>query len=480
MNLRSLIISFAITSLLAGCIPLTPSPTEETPIPTLSQTPTQTARPTSTATVIPSSTFIPNTFTITPTFDVSTIVTVTPAQAEVCPPENPKLAPNFPGCNDTVCYGETYHEAILNFLNAGGTLDKLEKRWGTAEDLTKDGLKELLRSENGYSLIYGCNNGRYEILMEYKGTQRTPYISDVVDINGNGIPEIIILNAERHAFSSIQIFEWNGEEFISLIKRSGPGYVSDVIGGTAFEYKIANINNDGVKEIVAIDNELFGYENLSGQPLRIRTTILGWNGTNFVVLSDEHSSPQYRFQAIQDADRYARNGQYKQALSLYQSAIFNDRLEWWSKERQEYEVYTSLNSYFDEDYRNHPISLTATPTAFPTMQMVSPDPNEYPRLAAYAFYRIMLLHVLQGYDSDAGRVYNTLQQRFPEGNPGFPYAEMATSFWNEYQSSHNVAAACEVAVQYVTEHPEILVPLGSDYHGAQSYTYAPEDVCPFQ
>ena len=36
------------------------------------------------------------------------------------------------------------------------------------------------------------------------------------------------------------------------------------------------------------------------------------------------------------------------------------------------------------------------------------------------------------------------------------------------------------AIQYATKHPEILVPLGSDYHGAQSHTYAAADVCPFR
>jgi hypothetical protein len=39
---------------------------------------------------------------------------------------------------------------------------------------------------------------------------------------------------------------------------------------------------------------------------------------------------------------------------------------------------------------------------------------------------------------------------------------------------------CAAAIQYAVEHPEILTPLGSDYHGAQSHTYVPADVCPFR
>jgi len=34
---------------------------------------------------------------------------------------------------------------------------------------------------------------------------------------------------------------------------------------------------------------------------------------------------------------------------------------------------------------------------------------------------------------------------------------------------------CAAAIQYTTLHPEILIPLGSDYHGAQSHIYVPAD-----
>jgi len=37
-----------------------------------------------------------------------------------------------------------------------------------------------------------------------------------------------------------------------------------------------------------------------------------------------------------------------------------------------------------------------------------------------------------------------------------------------------------LAIQYAAERPDILIPLGSDYHGAQSHRYKPEDVCPFR
>ena len=329
---------FFVFLFLSGCTP--PISTN-----TVSSTPTQSITPAPTETPSPSITPLPTIPTITPTFDISTITTATPAPESECPKENLAIIPDFPNCDNTGCFGGQYHERISNYLNAGGVLEELEKKKLPAKfiDLTGDGLKELIIIEPGIVFIDGCKNGEYTLLMELEGTQRTPYISDVVDINMNGIPEIFITNSERHAFSSIRVFEWNGTEFVSLIKNSSG---NDVLGSTAFDYQITDTNKDGVKEIVATDNALFIPDNLPGVPLRTRTIILSWNGKNFVVTSIEYSPPEYRFQAIQDADEYTVHQQYEQALDLYQDAIFNKELEWWSPERQEHETYTSLNSYF--------------------------------------------------------------------------------------------------------------------------------------
>jgi hypothetical protein len=61
-----------------------------------------------------------------------------------------------------------------------------------------------------------------------------------------------------------------------------------------------------------------------------------------------------------------------------------------------------------------------------------------------------------------------------------PYVELATAFWEAYQSTQRMYDGCAAAIQYAVEHPDILIPLGSDYHGAQSHIYVPEDVCPFR
>ena len=61
-----------------------------------------------------------------------------------------------------------------------------------------------------------------------------------------------------------------------------------------------------------------------------------------------------------------------------------------------------------------------------------------------------------------------------------PYVEMESAFWEAYQSTKKMYYGCAAAIQFAVEHPEILVPLGSDYHGWQSHIYEPADVCPFR
>jgi hypothetical protein len=119
---------------------------------------------------------------------------------------------------------------------------------------------------------------------------------------------------------------------------------------------------------------------------------------------------------------------------------------------------------------------------YDSYKVVTPTPLPYLsedtriRPAAYAYYRIVLLHIMQENESDATTTYNTLQQTFGKDQYGRPYVEMASAFWEAYQSTHKMYDGCAAAIQYAVEHPEILIPLGSDYHRAQSHIYVPDDV----
>jgi len=354
---------------------------------------------------------------------------------------------------------------ILDYLNSGGDINTIITQLDARgfgknylyvyTDLTGDSEPEfLLRDTFRYSFtggyfFYTCANGYYTIKLDASQDNGIEIYS-IQDINLNGIPEVVFLIQ-----NVLVVIEWDGDSFI------------ETLGIRAFgesHYEIQDTNHDGLMEIILSRGyPPFGNES-EELPWRHYTSTYAWNGSSYILKSKELEYPQYRFQAIQDADTYASTGMNEKAFSYYQDAIFNKDLEWWSPERREF-LLTFLH----------------TPNTPSPSQIEPPsDPTEYPRLATYAYYRIMLLHFAHGQESDATTTYNTLQQEFGSDPYGAPYVEMATAFWEAYQSTYKMHDGCAAAIQYAAEYPEILIPLGSDYHGAQSHIYTPADVCPFR
>jgi tetratricopeptide (TPR) repeat protein len=291
-------------------------------------------------------------------------------------------------------------------------------------------------------------------------------------MNQDGVLEIITMRGDLR-WHPVEIFSWNGTEFLLLNVPDEPWQsfaCSDLYGHDSQVY-IEDTNGNGWLELVLIQGIPIGTEHVEGLPWRPEIRICAWNEDRFAVIDYRiDGPPEYRFQAVQDGDRAVIAGDYDQALQMYREAIENKQLEWWSWDRFLYEM-------------NAESSLEGIrPTLVPTLR---PDPQEYPNLAAYARYRIMLLHILRGDPAEAQASYDKLRLDFPGGKPGYAHAEMAVAFWTAYQRSSDIGQACAQAVKYAAEHPdEILAYLGNnDYNkwhfGSQSLVYTPEDVCPF-
>jgi len=471
--------------LIGSCAPVTLS-TPATVTSTLQNVPvidtaTGTPSPLPSATPTASITSLPTIPTFTLTFDVRTIVTVTPASPVECPKENPELIadfsiPDVDFCRaGGSCYTNNTAEEILNFLNQGGTLSavtiRLEKVNGISgvmggnfilADLTNDSVPEFIFRD--FSVITGihiftCELGKYYL---FDALRIDPMdIRSIEDLNNNGLLELIISGGfcSGSGCISLGIYEWNGDTYRDLSDNN-----IGIVGPKSVEIK--DYDSDGIKEITLTGEHPGSCCMDLMTPWRYKTVVYSWNGNTYSASYVSFDAPQKRFQAVQDADREALYDKYDFALAYYREAIFNLDLEWWTRERRDYEVKLFYDSY-----------KTITPTPLP---ILLEDTTEYPKLAAYSYYRIMLLHLAQSRESDAGTVYNTLQQKFGNDPNGRPYVEMATAFWDAYQSTHKMYDGCAAAIQYAAEHPEILIPLGSDYHGSQSKIYKPEDVCPFR
>jgi len=469
---RNLWVFIIILILVSGCAPATQS----TPIPLIDNaTSTPSPIPTATRTALPTATLtasitpLPTIPTFTPTFDVSTIVTVTPAPQAECPKEGEAPQVNF--ASETPGYKYVSHtniNDILDYLNSGGQLAKLSVELNHTmslnkiEDITHDGIPDLVVI-SGLAVqrvnMFWCENGQYSLfpkdIIEADSLVSDEVVFELHDLNRNGVLEVLAIGSDRTGLN-INMLEWNRKKFIDLT-ASDLQTNAWMSGGSKNTFKLVDLENDGVFEMIL--NGLPNWWYYPGEPLRAQIDTYRWNGKTFSP-STRFDPSQYRFQAIQDGDIESLDGKYGKALEFYVTAIESNKLDWWSQTKFEL---------------NRAATISGTPSPDPT-----PDNTEYPRLAAYAYYRIMLLHLVEENKSDATTAYNTLQEKFGNDQYGQPYIEMAIAFWNTYQSTHKMYDGCAAAIQYAAEHPDILIPLGSDYHGSQSHQYKPEDVCPFR
>jgi hypothetical protein len=449
----------------------TPTVLTRTPRPTI------TLYPTSTTTLTPTLVQIPKS-----TFEADKAITQTPLPPAQCPPDTKGISlPDLDTLNQSQGF---FEETILEILNQGGIREivtKLSEERAyadvTREDLTHDNSPELIISNRfnrpGYLSVFGCENGQYKKLLTVNAVyDYTPRALKIQDLNLNGMPDMVLVETVCSYCLGVRILEWDGQEFQSLIREwyidpSRNEISSSDMGGLdgIAEAKVLDTDQNGTYEVVVqggIPNAL-GDVYLNG-PYHSRTIIYMWDGLYYSISSRRYSPPEYRFQAIQDGDDAAIQGNYEEALAFYQDVIFSDQLKGWSADERE-----NLRAQANVMYTGSP-----TPTPLP------PHNEDYIPLAAYARYRIMLLHVLNGYQNDAQVVYDTLQEKFSDGTAGYPYAEMATAFWDEFLSSNDIELSCRQAIEYADTHPEMLLPLNGPEFSFWSKTYYPFDVCPFK
>jgi tetratricopeptide (TPR) repeat protein len=300
-------------------------------------------------------------------------------------------------------------------------------------------------------------------------------------MNLNGIPEIVIADFGCGGMGAgqcrdVSIYEWDGIQFASLFSNEdGREWGVSMIGGRMKEYlpnvEIKDMDNNGTLELMLTGGipNMWYQEYFDYYPWRDKNDIYVWDGHHFVLYKTEYSAPMYRYQAVQDGDRAMLLREYDQALTFYQEAIFNKDLLGWSPAHKERSILLDKFTW-DSEYR-----LTPTPTIPPD------DSLEYPNLAAYARYRIMLLHLIQGNWQEAQVVYETLQEKFPEGSSGYEFTLIASAIWDEYQVSKDIKSACAIGISVAKKHSEVLKFLGSDYHNIdQDIMYKPKDICPFK
>lgn len=338
------------------------------------------------------------------------------------------------------------------------------------QDLTNDQVPEVVISQ--YHLyVFGCEHGLYVTKLKVRNPDLinmvpAPTIAAIGDVNKDGMPEIIV-GYYFLPYFLVQAFEWDGHNFRSLIEVGRPAF--DCGADVAYTYdkygtvQLQDVDRDGIQEMLLHGGVPANLSHFyDGYPWREETLMYKWNGQALVFNHQEFSPPKYRFQAVQDGDRYGLQKNYALAIAAYRQAIEDKTLEGWSAERKSYD----LACFAAPD---------CTPPAPP-----SPDSKEYAYLASYAAFRIVVLDLLTGETLEAEKQYTALTVQFPSEKTTNSFAEMASAFWQTYQVTQDIGQACESTVDYARLHPQLLSYLGDEGHGAQSILYHPEDVCPFR
>jgi len=426
---------------------------------------------------VPVSTFVP-----------ALAVTRTPSLPAQCPAAKQTVTiPNpetLPPPDDPRPDPQLFEKTILDILNGGGIESLITAFSGyyterdlAHEDITGDGIAELIIGFRalltGKLYVFGCDQQQYKtLLVEDSIYDYRPAILAIRDLNLDGVKELVIEQTTCHYCTGIRVYEWDGQQFQSLVRRwwidTGNNKLTYDDFAELSGYStasVADVDQNGTYELVLDGGTPSYLGGLSGGdgPWREQTVTYGWDGQHFVWYSQEYRPPIFRFEAIQDGDTASLRGQYDLALDFYQAAIFSDTLKSWSAD-----IWYRL---VEENAQER--------IGYPDISNMPFNQPEYDQLAAYARYRIMLLHLLHGYESDAQTVYETLQKKFPQGNSGHTYVELAAVFWMEYQLSHDIGSACNKAVAYATDHEDLLTPLGNN-HGYWSRRYVPQSVCPLQ
>jgi hypothetical protein len=371
---------------------------------------------------------------------------------------------------------------LLDYLNAGGTPEQLKHSYSTTiEDLNNDGGPEIILIEpNEFEpriMMFTCLNGKYERAINFPNDIATfqSNIMAIKDNNENGFPEVFVkeigcLNLRCGALYAV---EWDGDHFAEKISDT------DSLGGS-LNYTMMNepsnaylkdLDGDGISELIWTgdiapewhDDHWLSY------PQRLGTHIFKWDGKNYLAQTVEYSKPHYRFQAVQDGDRYSRDGKYERALSSYELAITDDSLDWW----------TELRGFCI--MAQHKLGPCVSQEGAFTCQFPSEDPREHPILSAYASFRTMVVYLLMNDMEKAESTYKDLSATYTRDTPAYPITAMATAFWDEYQTSHEISKACNKSVALIELNRDILPILTGSRNGQGIlYTDNTLEVCPFK
>ncbi len=401
--------------------------------------------------------------------------TRTPAPPAECPAIDPAPQADFQVLVDQ--YGQLPEdEPVLDFLNAGGSpqaaltaLQSLDWPGGLVKseftDITGDGVSDFLLGLDSLHFIV-CEAGEFntvEVVPQEGGPIR---LEAIQDMNLDGLPEVVTA-IPVVGEDLVKVFSWDGVGFRNLVYDEQTGWDS---AQAKNGMRIQDVDGDGTLELL-VDSTPPGpheayFDPACWVPARVITDIFRWDGERFTVSGQDAAPPVYRFEAAQDGDRLALQGRYQEARQRYLQVVNDEALDWWSDDRRDYLLETEfgLDTY-----------------DFPVVSPPQPVPEERNTLSAYANYRLMVLGALNGDFEQAKDHFQDLQREKDKDATGRVFSGLANEFWQVYQESQDLGAACGRAVAFVDSGPGYLDEIfWAVDRGTCDVGYVAKDICPFE
>jgi hypothetical protein len=346
-----------------------------------------------------------------------------------------------------------YPAAIQEYLNAGGGAAMLEgtlAEWGVllpeapgqvvVVDLTGDGEAEIVvalwyvgdaAAPSGDLLIFGRHGGGYALLYQegYDPAGPAVRLLPAIDADGDDCQEVVYTLGTCGAhtcFESLEILGWQETGFSSLMGgRLDMPYPTYIVTPGRIEAGSGSIASVGA------------------EPQRDYSEVWEWNGSVFTVTQQIWAPPVYRYHALLDGDCALFGGDYSAAVAAYERVIGDDALQEWGA-----------------------VSGGVEPKV------------ERAQLAAFACWRLVLVHLQAGDLGSARAAYERLQAEYPASAIGHDVAALAGVFWGAYGVDGSVVDGCLALVVVAKEDTSVHDFFNANY-GYANPRWEAVDICPF-
>jgi hypothetical protein len=382
-----------------------------------------------------SETSIPSTHTIT-----SLQFTSSPTATPAIPPEVRCPTPNIDTTMFETMNGYDAEQAILAYLNHGGSPDLLQEeinKLGSIVnssqvfiiDINNDDVSEIVLAinfnppengywENAYGVVsmYSCTDGSYTTTNITEEKQGRITIISVENLSGLKTPEILVAK---------QILVSSCDEFVEMYSQEETSWLSLFKSDESpclIRFELRN-NESGYKELIIEGKRGCSYASCG--PVREKKWVYEFRDDETKLIHEELLPSPYRIHVLEDGDIAIKRGDLDASIEIYGKAALDDTLI-------DAVTLSEQEKQFSEDISFEELQKTA-----------------HIYQTSFAFFRkFVLLHYLNR-DDEAETVLNYMKTIYLEGKNGSELVDISLYFLDQIKSSRNAREACRLTNEYL-------------------------------